>query len=57
MTRSPFSDGLEITIVRPIARLHISDYGLSEKLINRLSTGAEGIIISGPPGSGKSHTC
>lgn len=54
MTRSPFSDGLEITIVRPIARLHISDYGLSEKLINRLSTGAEGIIISGPPGSGKS---
>ena len=54
ITRTPFSDGLEATIVKPIAKLTIDDYGLSEKLVARLSEKAEGIIISGPPGSGKS---
>jgi len=54
ITRTPFSDGLEITMVRPVAKLTLDDYGLSEKLVARLSERAEGIIISGPPGSGKS---
>lgn len=54
ITRTPFSDGLEITMVKPVAKLTLDDYGLSEKLIARLSERAEGIIISGPPGSGKS---
>lgn len=54
ITRAPFSDGLEVTVVRPIAKLTLDDYGLSEKLVARLSERAEGIIISGPPGSGKS---
>jgi ATPase len=54
ITRTPFSDGLEITMVRPVAKLTLDDYGLSEKLVGRLSERAEGIIISGPPGSGKS---
>jgi ATPase len=54
ITRTPFSDGLEITVVKPIAKLTLEDYGLSEKLIARLSERAEGIIIAGPPGSGKS---
>jgi len=53
ITRPPFSDGLEVTIVRPIARLTLADYKLSEKLIKRLEEKAEGIIIAGPPGSGK----
>ena len=44
---------MEATIVKPIAKLTIDDYGLSEKLVARLSGKAEGIIISGPPGSGK----
>ncbi len=54
ITRPPFSDGLEVTIVRPIVRLALADYNASEKLMERLSGKAEGIIIAGPPGSGKS---
>lgn len=54
ITRPPFSDGLEITIVRPTVRLALADYNASEKLMDRLSGKAEGVIIAGPPGSGKS---
>jgi ATPase len=54
ITRPPFSDGLEITIVRPVVKLTIADYNPSTKLMDRLSGKAEGIIIAGPPGSGKS---
>lgn len=54
ITKEPFSDGHEITIVRPIAKLTLEDYGLSEKLLTRLTSDVEGIIIAGPPGSGKS---
>lgn len=54
IARPPFSDGLEITIVRPVVKLSIEDYRLSEKLIDRLDKSAEGILIAGPPGSGKS---
>ena len=54
ITRPPFSDGLEITIVRPTVKLALADYNASEKLMERLSGKAEGVIIAGPPGSGKS---
>jgi ATPase len=54
ITRPPFSDSVEITIVRPIVKLSLQDYQIQEKLMHRLSDKAEGIIISGPPGSGKS---
>ncbi|MDQ4057309.1 MAG: PINc/VapC family ATPase [Thermoproteota archaeon] len=54
ITRPPFSDNLEITIVRPIVKLSLESYNATEKLIERLSEGSEGIVISGPPGSGKS---
>ncbi|NIO44530.1 MAG: PIN domain-containing protein [Candidatus Aenigmarchaeota archaeon] len=54
IARRPFSDGLEITLVRPIIKLTLDDYKLSGKLKNRLSEKAEGIIVAGPPGSGKS---
>ncbi len=54
ITRPPFSDGLEVTIVRPIIRLELEDYNASNKLMDRLSGKAEGIVIAGPPGSGKS---
>ncbi|MEM7820647.1 MAG: PINc/VapC family ATPase [Candidatus Aenigmatarchaeota archaeon] len=53
ITRPPFSDGLEITVVRPTVRLTLDDYKLSEKLKERLKK-AEGILLAGPPGSGKS---
>ena len=54
ITRPPFSDGLEVTVVKPIVRLALEDYNASAKLMERLSDKAEGIIIAGPPGSGKS---
>jgi len=53
ISRPPFSDGIEITVVKPIVKLTLDDYKLSEKLKERIKTG-EGIIIAGPPGSGKS---
>jgi ATPase len=54
ITRPPFSNSLEITIVRPIVRLSLASYNITEKLIEKLSGSSEGIVISGPPGSGKS---
>jgi len=53
-TRPPLSDAWEITIVRPVKKLNLSDYKLSSKIITRLESRAEGILISGSPGSGKS---
>ena len=54
ITKPPFSDGFEITLVKPIRKMRLDDYSLSEKLRTRLRGTAEGIIICGPPGSGKS---
>ena len=54
IARPPFSDGIEITVVRPIAKLTIDDYKLSEKLKDRLTKRVDGVLIAGPPGSGKS---
>jgi len=54
ISRPPFSDGLEVTIVRPIIKLTLEDYKLSDKLKERLKTKAEGVLVAGPPGSGKS---
>ncbi len=49
----PFSDAREITVVRPVAKLSISDYNLDERLITRLSNHHRGVFICGRPGSGK----
>ncbi|MEM4315073.1 MAG: PINc/VapC family ATPase, partial [Nitrososphaerota archaeon] len=54
VARPPFSDGLEVTVVRPIVKLRLEDYRLSKRLMERFMTRAEGILIAGPPGSGKS---
>ena len=54
IARPPFSEGLEITAVRPVAEVSIDDYHLSGKLIERLTNSARGILISGSPGAGKS---
>lgn len=50
----PFSDRMEITAVRPIARATLDDYGISEELKKRFVERQRGILISGPPGAGKS---
>ncbi len=54
ITKPPFSDGWEITIVRPIKKMSLSDYDLPKKLTKRFETNAAGILISGAPGHGKS---
>jgi len=54
ITKPPFSDGWEITAVRPVKRLSLEDYKLSEKLQARIDKQAEGILIAGSPGMGKS---
>ncbi|MGZ7042991.1 MAG: PIN domain-containing protein [Methanobacterium sp.] len=53
IARPPFSDGFEITVVRPVAKVSLSDYRLPDKLIDRLRERAKGILIAGPPGAGK----
>jgi len=54
ITRQPFSESFEITIVHPIVKLSLEDYEISDELMKRFSDRAEGIVISGAPGSGKS---
>jgi len=53
ITRPPLSDGWEITAVRPLKKLSLEDYDLPPKLIQRLNERAEGILIAGAPGMGK----
>ncbi len=49
----PVSDGLEITAVRPLVKKSLDEYNLDVKLVERLEKSAEGVLISGPPGAGK----
>lgn len=53
IARPPMSDGWEITAVKPLARPKLEDYALPEKLMRRLEERAEGILIAGAPGMGK----
>jgi len=53
ITYPPFSDGMEITVARPMVHLTIDDYELSARLRERLEKKAEGIVVCGKPGSGK----
>ncbi|MCE4606056.1 MAG: Flp pilus assembly complex ATPase component TadA [Desulfurococcales archaeon] len=53
ITRPPLSEGWEITAVKPLVKLSLEDYNLPDKLMSRLSERAEGIIIAGAPGMGK----
>ena len=54
ITRPPFSDAMEITAVRPVVKLKMDDYSITDKLMKRIDERAEGILISGSPGAGKS---
>lgn len=54
IARPPFADGLEITAIKPVNKLDLEDYDISDKLLERLSNDAKGILIAGSPGAGKS---
>ena len=54
VTQPPFSDGMEITAVRPVATASIDDYRLSGELKERIIEHQRGILVAGPPGAGKS---
>ncbi|BAZ98301.1 MULTISPECIES: PINc/VapC family ATPase [Methanothermobacter] len=54
IARPPFSEAFEITAVRPVARVSLEDYRLSDRLVERLRDTAKGVLIAGSPGAGKS---
>ncbi|MBQ6443782.1 MAG: Flp pilus assembly complex ATPase component TadA [Methanosphaera sp.] len=54
VAKRPFADGFEITAIKPVNRLDLIDYDVSEKLLKRLSDEAKGILVAGSPGAGKS---
>jgi ATPase len=53
IARRPFSDGMEITAVRPIADVSLESFNKSEVIKNRIMGEKRGLLIAGPPGSGK----
>jgi len=53
IARRPFSDGMEITAVRPIVDVTLKDFANSDVIRARLLGDKRGIIIAGAPGSGK----
>ena len=54
IAKPPFSDGIEITAVRPIAKTSLDDYAFADELRDRLLERQRGVLISGAPGAGKS---
>ena len=53
IARRPFSDGMEITVVRPIVDLTLDDYGMAPEIKKRILGNRRGVLITGPPGAGK----
>jgi len=53
ITKPPFSDRLEITAVKPVRKVPLEEYNISDKLKKRLED-AEGLLVAGSPGAGKS---
>lgn len=54
IARPPFSDALEITIVRPIVHKKLDEYRHAGSLKERLRERSRGVLVSGAPGAGKS---
>jgi ATPase len=53
IARRPFSDGMEITAVRPIVDVTLKDYAKADLITKRITSERRGLIIVGSPGSGK----
>ena len=54
VAQPPFSDGVEITAVRPIVKTDLDDYEHADDLRERFTEHQRGVLISGAPGAGKS---
>ncbi|QZP36957.1 PINc/VapC family ATPase [Halobaculum magnesiiphilum] len=54
VARPPFSDAIEITAVRPIAKTTLDDYEFADELRDRFTERQRGVLIAGAPGAGKS---
>src|SRR3990172_3201537 len=53
IARPPFSDGFEVTIVRPVAEVDLEAYEYAEEIKRRLRERHRGILVAGSPGAGK----
>ncbi|ABS56438.1 PilT protein domain protein [Methanoregula boonei 6A8] len=53
IARRPFSDGMEITAVRPIVDVTLDNYAKAEVIKKRIISDRRGLIIAGSPGAGK----
>jgi ATPase len=50
----PVSKHHEITVTRPLVKKEIGEYKLPRGLVDRFLSEADGILVAGPPGAGKS---
>jgi ATPase len=53
IARRPFSDGMEISAVRPVGKVTLETYGKAALIRKRVISERRGLLIAGPPGSGK----
>jgi len=55
IARRPFSDGMEITVVRPLVDLSLDDYAMAPEIKQRILGDRRGVLIAGPPGAWRHH--
>jgi len=53
IARRPFSDGMEISAVRPVGKVTLENYEKAALIKRRVIADRRGLVIAGPPGSGK----
>ncbi|ACL16056.1 PINc/VapC family ATPase [Methanosphaerula palustris] len=53
IARRPFSDGMEITAVRPVVDISLENYRKAHLVKNRLADEKRGVLLAGEPGAGK----
>ena len=53
IARRPFSDGMEISAVRPVGKVTLETYEKAALIKKRVIADRRGLLIAGPPGSGK----
>jgi ATPase len=46
IVEEPLADGLEITIVKPVKKLSIGDYELTDEVLELLRDKSKGMLIS-----------